>query len=95
MVLAVQHRSEPSIPRLVQEHGQVPSFDMKTLDGKTVTSDQLKGKSYVVNFFNSWCIPCVQETPALKVFYAEHKAEADFARSERVDRETRPAVASP
>jgi len=79
VVLAVQHRSEPSVPRLVLEHGQVPNVDMKTLDGKTVNTDQLKGKTYVVNFFNSWCIPCEQETPALKAFYAEHKAEADFA----------------
>ena len=79
VMLAVQHRSEPSIPRLVQEHGHAPSFDMKTLDGKTVNSTQLQGKTYVVNFFNSWCIPCEQETPALKAFYAEHKSEADFA----------------
>ena len=44
-----------------------------------ITSSQLKDKTYVVNFFNSWCIPCQQEAPALKAFYAEHKAEADFA----------------
>jgi cytochrome c biogenesis protein CcmG/thiol:disulfide interchange protein DsbE len=78
VMLAVQHRSEPSVPRLVLEHGPAPSIDMKTLDGKTVSSAQLKNKTYVVNFFNSWCIPCQQETPALKAFYAEHKDEADF-----------------
>ena len=40
---------------------------------------QLQDKTYVVNFFNSWCIPCQQEAPALKAFYAEHKSEPDFA----------------
>ncbi len=79
VVLAVQHRSEPSIPRLVQEHAAAPAFTVTTLDGKKLSSASLRGKTYVVNFFNSWCIPCQQETPALKAFYAEHKNEADFA----------------
>ena len=38
----------------------------------------LAGKTYVVNFFNSWCIPCHQESAALKAFYDEHKDETDF-----------------
>jgi cytochrome c biogenesis protein CcmG, thiol:disulfide interchange protein DsbE len=78
VVLAVSHRSEPSVPRLVREHAAAPAFDMKTLDGKTIDSADLKNKTYVVNFFNSWCLPCQQETPALKAFYDEHKSEADF-----------------
>jgi cytochrome c biogenesis protein CcmG/thiol:disulfide interchange protein DsbE len=79
VVLAVQHRSEPSIPRLVLEHAQAPAFKLDGLDGKPIDSAQLKNKTYVVNFFNSWCIPCQQEAPALKAFYAEHKSDADFA----------------
>ena len=79
VVLAVQHRSEPSVPRLVLEHAHAPDFTLKTLDGKSITSSDLKNKTYVVNFFNSWCIPCQQEAPALKAFYAEHRKEADFA----------------
>ncbi len=79
VVLAVQHRSEASVPRLVQEHKQVPKFTLKTLDGKTVSSRSLAGKTYVVNFWNSWCIPCHQERPALQTFYAKHRREPDFA----------------
>lgn len=79
VVLAVQHRSEPSVPRLVLEHEPAPAFTLHGLDGKTISSADLKNKTYVVNFFNSWCIPCQQEAPALKQFYAEHKSEADFA----------------
>ena len=79
VVLAVQHRNEPSVPRLVQEHATAPAFAVTTLDGKQVSSASLRGKTYVVNFFNSWCIPCQQEEPALKAFYAEHKNDPDFA----------------
>jgi thiol-disulfide isomerase/thioredoxin len=79
VVLAVQHRSEASVPRLVQEHKPVPTFDLTTLDHKQVSSRSLAGKTYVVNFWNSWCIPCEQEQPALKTFYASHRNEPDFA----------------
>jgi cytochrome c biogenesis protein CcmG/thiol:disulfide interchange protein DsbE len=81
VVLAIQvgrGRAEPSLPRLVLEHAPAPDFTVQSLDGKPISSAQLKGKTYVVNFFNSWCLPCRQEAPALKSFYAEHKAEADF-----------------
>jgi cytochrome c biogenesis protein CcmG/thiol:disulfide interchange protein DsbE len=78
VVLAVQHRSEASVPRLVQEHKPVPEFDLPTLDGKRISSRSLAGKTYVVNFWNSWCIPCIQEAPALEAFYAKHRNEPDF-----------------
>jgi cytochrome c biogenesis protein CcmG/thiol:disulfide interchange protein DsbE len=69
----------PSLPRLVLEHAPAPAFTLQGLDGKAIDSKQLKGKTYVVNFFNSWCQPCMQEAPALKAFYAEHKNDPDFA----------------
>jgi thiol-disulfide isomerase/thioredoxin len=78
VVLAVQHRREPSVPRLVQQHGSAPDFTLELLDGSTLDSKTLEGKTYVVNFFNSWCIPCHREEPALKAFYAAHEDEADF-----------------
>jgi cytochrome c biogenesis protein CcmG/thiol:disulfide interchange protein DsbE len=70
---------EPSLPRLVQQHAPAPNFSLHGLDGHDIASTTLKDKTYVVNFFNSWCIPCIQEAPALKAFYAEHASEPDFA----------------
>ena len=32
-----------------------------------------------MNFWNTWCIPCQQEHPALKQFYARHRDDPDFA----------------
>jgi cytochrome c biogenesis protein CcmG/thiol:disulfide interchange protein DsbE len=78
VVLAVQHRKEASVPRLVQEHKPAPSFDLTTLDNKPITAHGLAGKTYVVNFWNSWCIPCRQEEGALRAFYAAHRTEPDF-----------------
>jgi cytochrome c biogenesis protein CcmG/thiol:disulfide interchange protein DsbE len=43
-----------------------PSFALVALDGKTLTTDQLRGRPYVLNFWASWCVPaCVDEHPVL------------------------------
>jgi thiol-disulfide isomerase/thioredoxin len=79
VVLATQHRSEASVPRLVQEHEAAPDFDTTTLDGAALSSDDLRGKTYLVNVWNTWCLPCKQEEPALRAFYERHESEPDFA----------------
>jgi cytochrome c biogenesis protein CcmG/thiol:disulfide interchange protein DsbE len=57
----------------------VPRFSVEALDGQTVTDRSLAGKAVVVNFWNTWCIPCRQEHPALQAFYRRHSSDTDFA----------------
>ena len=43
-----------------------PEWSLTTLDGETMSSSDLEGRPYVVNFWASWCIPaCVDEHPIL------------------------------
>jgi cytochrome c biogenesis protein CcmG/thiol:disulfide interchange protein DsbE len=43
-----------------------PDWSLTTLDGETLSSAELVGRPYVVNFWASWCIPaCVDEYPIL------------------------------
>ncbi|MDY0029412.1 MAG: TlpA disulfide reductase family protein [Pseudobdellovibrionaceae bacterium] len=43
----------------------VPDFTISTLDGKSLTLGSLKGRIVVLNFWATWCAPCVVEFPKL------------------------------
>jgi cytochrome c biogenesis protein CcmG, thiol:disulfide interchange protein DsbE len=56
-----------------------PAFDLPALAGGRATLADTAGKATIVNFWNTWCLPCQQEAPALENFYAEHANDTDFA----------------
>ncbi|HLG98812.1 MAG TPA: TlpA disulfide reductase family protein [Bryobacteraceae bacterium] len=45
-----------------------PNFTITTADGKKVSPADFRGKVLVLNFWASWCPPCVQEAPSLNEF---------------------------
>lgn len=48
-------------------------FELKDMNGKTHKLSDYKGQTVVINFFATWCQPCIDEAPELEAFNSEYK----------------------
>ena len=60
------------------EKDGIPDFEAKTLDGQTFKLSSLKGKAVILNFWASWCGPCVEEVPSLIRLIKEFNGEVQL-----------------
>jgi thiol-disulfide isomerase/thioredoxin len=52
---------------------QAPPFEMQNINGKTISLQQQKGKVVFLNFWATWCPPCLAELPSINDFYLKIK----------------------
>jgi Thiol-disulfide isomerase and thioredoxins len=60
------------------EKDGVESFTMETLDKQKFELGSMKGKLVILNFWASWCGPCVEEVPSLIKLVKEFKGEVQL-----------------
>lgn len=67
----------PAPPRSVVNFA-APDFELPLLDGVSLVSPgDYAGRPLFLNFWATWCAPCVRELPALEEFVAQHSADPD------------------
>ncbi len=61
----------PRLPGL-EEGSLANDFELESLDGENVRLSDLRGKVVVVNFWATWCIPCLEEMPMFQAYSEEY-----------------------
>jgi peroxiredoxin len=71
-----------------------PNFTLKSLSGETVNLADLKGKVVLVDFWATFCVPCVKAMPKLQKLHDEHAAQGftmvGIATDEEGEKKVRP-----
>jgi peroxiredoxin len=49
-----------------------PAFQVTRLDGSPLASEELKGRWVLIDFWATWCVPCVRELPHLRKLQEAH-----------------------
>src|SRR5438105_11667409 len=66
LLFATSCWSQTEADTLVKVGDAAPGFALTTTDGAVVSTEQSKGKVMLVNFFATWCGPCMAEMPHLE-----------------------------
>ena len=69
---------------------QKPALTVTTLDGGSFDLSRQSGKWVIVNYWATWCSPCLKELPDISAYVAAHKDKVaaiglDFEDSDKAD----------
>jgi peroxiredoxin len=73
--------------RLVVAGDSAPSFSVTTDTGRKISTSDFGGKILVVNFWATWCPPCISELPSLNQMAAEVKGSGVVVLGISVDKD--------
>ena len=79
LILRVQRPSpenpQPKANQFKSQEGYMaPRFSLRNLKGNMEGLDDHLGKVIVVNFWATWCVPCVKEMPSFENLYRRYRS---------------------
>jgi thiol-disulfide isomerase/thioredoxin len=63
------------LPVIIQANDSA-DYELRDMDGKSHRVSDNRGKWLIINFWATWCPPCIQEMPELERFYKQHSSSA-------------------
>ena len=73
--------------RVVVAGDSAPGFDVTTDTGRKISVDNFGGKVLVLNFWATWCPPCISELPSLNAMAQELKGSGVVVLGVSVDKD--------
>jgi thiol-disulfide isomerase/thioredoxin len=73
-------RMESMAREVAKKRIRIPAPSLKyftTLDGKPVDTNALKNKVLLIDFWATWCVPCMEEMPYIQKLYDAYKQHPD------------------
>ena len=52
-----------------------PNFTLQTVNGEEIKLHDLRGEAVMVNYWVTWCVPCIEEMPVLEKLHREYQQE--------------------
>jgi thiol-disulfide isomerase/thioredoxin len=62
-------------PSSLNDIKPLPPLNLQDFDGKSIPADQFKGNIVVLDFWATWCVPCIAEIPALNRLQEKYAAK--------------------
>jgi peroxiredoxin len=75
--------------KITEVGDMAPGFSVVADDGQRLTRSEFGGKLLVLNFWATWCLPCIEELPSLNAFQKELAASGVVVLGVSVDRNER------
>tara|TARA_R110000868_G_scaffold8774_6_gene44928 strand:+ start:5163 stop:5723 length:561 start_codon:yes stop_codon:yes gene_type:complete len=54
------------------------NWELKNINGNVFNFKETKGKVVLINFWATWCPPCIAEMPSMQLLYADYKDKVEF-----------------
>lgn len=72
-------KAQPESPEKIKVGDTMPVFTIVSDDGKEISSERMKGKVVLINFFATWCPPCQKELAAIEeTLWPKYKDNDNF-----------------
>lgn len=71
---------QPSVSdqKIIVNESENSTIQFKDQNGNIINLNDLKGKVVFINFWATWCPPCVAEMPSIQQFYTQNKSNKNL-----------------